>query len=219
MSTVIDYAKIAGGPAGKPDEKTSNPFFDLNKRVEQLAEYAKQVMLGLTNDRVSAHGESPIEKLLLASLMLVAKSHGIGVSVMDHDDAFIAGEVYGGRRLTIVPQVRLKIDEDRFRADFIIFLTNASDEMAALVVECDGFEWHDRDKDQFIAERARNRKITMEGVPVVSFAGTEIWKDPWKCAEQVLVGLTKYNQMWGVDRFMAAFPINRESSMPKRSKD
>jgi very-short-patch-repair endonuclease len=75
-----------------------------------------------------------------------------------------------------------------YRVDFI-FCTEVQDCKPAgkmLVVECDGHEFHERTKAQAAADRARDRALQDLGYVVYRFTGSEIYRDPMKCAQQIL---------------------------------
>jgi hypothetical protein len=50
-------------------------------------------------------------------------------------------------------------------------------------VECDGFEYHDRTREQAIRDRMRDRTLQESGF---RYAGAEIWADVFGCARQAL---------------------------------
>lgn len=54
-----------------------------------------------------------------------------------------------------------------------------------LVVECDGHDFHERTKEQAAKDRSRDRTLSQMGYDVFRFTGSELWKDPWDCADQV----------------------------------
>lgn len=55
-----------------------------------------------------------------------------------------------------------------------------------LAVECDGHNFHERTKEQAARDRARDRNLQMRGIEVFRFTGSELWRDPWGCAGQVI---------------------------------
>lgn len=55
-----------------------------------------------------------------------------------------------------------------------------------LVIECDGHQFHERTKEQAARDRSRDRWLTANGYDVFRFTGSELWRDPMACAEQVL---------------------------------
>lgn len=60
-----------------------------------------------------------------------------------------------------------------------------------LVVECDGHDFHERTKEQAAKDRARDRHLLLEGYEVFRFTGSELWRDPWGCAGQVIAWAEK----------------------------
>jgi very-short-patch-repair endonuclease len=55
-----------------------------------------------------------------------------------------------------------------------------------LVVECDGHDFHDRTKQQASRDRARDRELQLRDLAVVRFTGSDIFRDPFRCADQAL---------------------------------
>lgn len=78
-----------------------------------------------------------------------------------------------------------------YRVDFLIgSLWSEPDETDKrenwIVVECDGHEFHDKTKEQAQRDKARDRFLVASGVKVMRFTGAEIWRDPTRCALEVL---------------------------------
>jgi hypothetical protein len=55
-----------------------------------------------------------------------------------------------------------------------------------LIIECDGHDFHERTKEQAAKDRSRDRAATIAGIDVLRFTGSEIWRDPWECAGQII---------------------------------
>lgn len=55
-----------------------------------------------------------------------------------------------------------------------------------IAIECDGHDYHERTKEQAAHDRKRDREMTQAGIVVLRFTGSEIWKNPFACADQVL---------------------------------
>ncbi|HKY80628.1 MAG TPA: DUF559 domain-containing protein [Sphingobium sp.] len=100
--------------------------------------------------------ESPIELAMMVSLI-----------------ALSAGEP----DVQIMPQVQI----GQYRVDFLLQMG-----ANALVVECDGHDYHERTKQQAAADRSRDRAMLEAGYHVMRFTGSEIWKDALACARQAL---------------------------------
>ena len=48
---------------------------------------------------------------------------------------------------------------------------------ARLVVECDGFDFHERTKEQASRDRRRDRALQRAGFKVYRYTGSDIWAD------------------------------------------
>lgn len=70
-----------------------------------------------------------------------------------------------------------------YKLDFLLLcgFTNA-----AIGIECDGHEWHERTKEQASSDRARDRAILRLGVPTIRFTGSDIHRDADGCALEVM---------------------------------
>ena len=55
-----------------------------------------------------------------------------------------------------------------------------------LIVECDGHDFHERTKEQAAKDRERDRRFQLTGIDVFRFTGSELWKDPLGCSDQVI---------------------------------
>lgn len=54
-----------------------------------------------------------------------------------------------------------------------------------VIVECDGHDFHEKDREQAKKDKARDRFLQAEGFRVFRFTGSEIVQDPIKCAQEV----------------------------------
>ena len=53
------------------------------------------------------------------------------------------------------------------------------------VIECDGYEFHQKTKKQVEQDNERQRALQKEGYEVIRFSGSEIYHRPKKCALEV----------------------------------
>lgn len=100
---------------------------------------------------------TPIEKLLYLALLSVF-----------HD---------GYMGATLSRQKRF----GRYTADFVI----AHPPMYRVIVEADGHDYHEKTKAQAAKDKRRDRFLQDKGYNVLRFTGSEITRDPFKCAEEV----------------------------------
>lgn len=88
------------------------------------------------------------------------------------------------------PGVTLELQAQigNYRADFLITFHHpqAATELFRVVVEVDGHAFHERTKQQAARDKRRDRHMTTRGYRVLRFSGSEVWKDPAGCAEQVI---------------------------------
>lgn len=143
-------------------------------------------------------GDSEIERLLCAAL-----SNRITYGCTEFTDFLIPRTEVGAENyfleeryksaLIMRPQVQI----EAFRVDFVLsawtFGTiysrhnhiQTTPHWRHLVIECDGHNFHERTKEQAAKDRSRDRELTNLGYEVYRFTGSEIWTDPWDCADQL----------------------------------
>lgn len=81
-----------------------------------------------------------------------------------------------------------------WRVDFLIYAyadwarepSGGVEGRRKLIVECDGHDFHERTKEQAAKDRARDRWAQSNGYEVFRFTGSELWRDPLGCADQVV---------------------------------
>jgi very-short-patch-repair endonuclease len=54
-----------------------------------------------------------------------------------------------------------------------------------LAVEVDGHEFHEKTKDQAARDKRRDRELQQEGWNVFRFTGSEVWRVPFGCCDQI----------------------------------
>lgn len=164
--------------------------------IEKLAqELADETYTSVMEDYDRAVGDSPIERLFCAALRQVAaQGHRSieAVYLMKPDDdvpyfqevAESAGELH--KTAYLFSQVQLA----GWRVDFVIyypdFVNRDVRTLTRLLIECDGHAYHERTKEQAKRDRSRDRIAQYEGFPIFRFTGSEIWNDPYECADEVL---------------------------------
>ena len=85
--------------------------------------------------------------------------------------------------LIVAPQYVL----GSYRVDFALRFEGTRRQ---LVVECDGFEFHDRNIEQAAADKARDRFLLKSGWPVMRFTGSEITRQLDLCLADIVEFLT-----------------------------
>ena len=138
-------------------------------------------------------GDTEIEKLFFLALMFRIQfggteySHILRPSDAQHEARLL--ESVHSPQLTLL--VRSQAQIDKYRVDFLIHALDVRNEPVTdrvwrrLVVECDGHQYHERTKEQAAKDRSRDRWLTAHDYDVFRFTGSELWRDPMACAEQV----------------------------------
>lgn len=93
----------------------------------------------------------------------------------------------------------ITINGENYRADFLIdfvFSFEFKKVTYRLIVECDGFQYHQGNKDQIDKDYKRQNDLLANGYDVMRFTGAMINKNPNKCARDIVRHiLTKFETM------------------------
>lgn len=87
--------------------------------------------------------------------------------------------------LKIFPQHRI----GKRRVDFLMQYFAPRDpreKQSEIIVECDGYYFHDSNIEQKIRDKRRERELMAEGYQMLRFSGSEIYRDPFLCAQEVI---------------------------------
>jgi very-short-patch-repair endonuclease len=80
-------------------------------------------------------------------------------------------------------QAPIQIGDKSYRADFLLSDSERPD--LKIVVETDGHDFHERTKEQAARDKQRDRAMAIAGYHVLRFTGSEVFKNPAKCVEDV----------------------------------
>lgn len=166
---------------------------------EQLLKGSQDLLIKMLENACNHAGkesdyESPIEYVMASAMCAVIQTDcpEIGFSAhkarIDHKDAKKHAAYLAQIRVEspllgcIFPQIAI----GDYRADFFIAYPHGLSAVAGIVVECDGHEFHEKTKQQAARDKARDRAIQCEGYRVFRFTGSEIWRNPIVCAQEVL---------------------------------
>jgi very-short-patch-repair endonuclease len=184
-------------------------------QCEEAAAQAAREIISTTFGRCLPDCESDIERLFLAALYrwqtINAKydyQRNISIwggicyaaerwdverarqATRDHmQELRAAGGGFYPEVVNVFPQCRW----ESYRADFVLVhveldfsVTEPRLMERVVVVECDGHDFHEKTKWQAERDKGRDRDMTAAGLIVVRFTGSEIWRDPVKCADEAL---------------------------------
>lgn len=75
-----------------------------------------------------------------------------------------------------------------YRVDFLFTIpaTGTATSDKRLVVEIDGHDFHEKTKEQAQRDKERDRFMVKAGAEVLRYTGSEVWANPFACAEEVL---------------------------------
>lgn len=155
--------------------------------------------------------ETPIERVFISAFWLVARAAfpDLGEPNIDLEGKFDVSEKPPEQYLLITPQAQI---EDN-RVDFALthfgewpnfngrvvredgtYTVKSTFVRVRAVVECDGHEYHEKTKEQAARDKARDRLLTRKGFRVFRLTGSEIWKSPIECANEIADAL--YDLAW-----------------------
>lgn len=133
--------------------------------------------------------ESPIEGLMATALTPRILAAG-GLVLFKCE--IIAGTKIDDDQLRLILQSQIA----EYRVDFELF-RYLNGRKRSLIIECDGFDFHERTVQQATSDRRRDRYFLRTGVPTLRFTGWELTKDARACAEEVVAYWTSfYDPIW-----------------------
>ena len=77
-----------------------------------------------------------------------------------------------------------------YRVDFLFIGYCFEEALAIVAVECDGHDFHEKNKEQAARDKSRDRDLALMGIQVMRFTGSEIHRDAVRCVKQVFEFLT-----------------------------
>jgi very-short-patch-repair endonuclease len=146
------------------EEAVNSVPLEVRKHLVKLAaDYLDELWGGI------CECESPIEQLFGAYVYEYARSRSVG-----DDGEFILNV-----------QQDIETPTGKFRVDFLL-AAYINGKPVSLIVECDGHDFHEKTKAQAAKDKRRDRALKFAGNEIIHFTGSEIWKDPWKCAREAV---------------------------------
>ncbi len=150
-----------------------------NDLIAGVCDYAAervQDKIGSTLAHLGKLCESPIERVMAAAVVAVFEIEECRPLIFIPAEYLLKGNV----QLGIAPQAQV----GDWRVDFLL-IDRTLKKPLSVIIECDGHQFHERDQDQALRDRSRDRAAQSIGAHVFRFTGREIWKDPIKCAREV----------------------------------
>lgn len=142
-------------------------FLKFPKKVQQLL-----LMSNIENDIFTdiftdTNIESPIEQIFITAFQLYCKFQN-------------------KKEFFLFSQREIEANGKKYIADFVFeadIYVNPYFVVKPLVIECDGYEFHQKTKEQVMKDNEREFNLKMAGYDVIRFSGSQIYRNPLKCAE------------------------------------
>jgi very-short-patch-repair endonuclease len=81
---------------------------------------------------------------------------------------------------------------DRYRVDMVLLARlGTTDAIHRMIIECDGHAFHEKTKEQAARDKRRDRDLSKHDLKTLRFTGSEIHKNPFDCALEVVSHLAR----------------------------
>lgn len=158
---------------------------------QRLANQAQELFFEAVVE-LPSHPGTPIEKLV-----------GLALAYVLRDNDWFGGEGWGdgigwpfenvspAEALSMVPAregifVWFQAPVGKYCADFLICLSHWKGGYVWGAIECDGHDHHNLTKEQAQHDRERDRFFQSQGVFILRYTGSEIWKSPLKVVVEAI---------------------------------
>lgn len=119
--------------------------------------------------------DSPIEKILATALVIETKDG-----------------------LYFEPQYEIQTKNKKYIVDFCVFgdefVNSFLKKDFQLIIECDGYDFHQKTKKQVDYDNQREYDLKMEKYEILRFSGSKIYNEPIKCANEILNYIREKNE-------------------------
>lgn len=126
--------------------------------------------------------QSPIEEILGSELIFITD----GYHPVEHDP--FPNSANQAPEPTFGTLFRSQDKICGYATDFS-FHCFANGQSHTIVIEADGHDFHEKTKDQVRRDKSRDRKMVLAGVTVLRYSGSEIFRDPGHCADEISTAL------------------------------
>ena len=150
-------------------------FLKTPKRVQELlliTNIRENIIPSIFCEKI----ESPIEQIFITAFDLYIKMNK-------------------KENLFLFSQYPIKIKKKKYIADFYFEedeYVNRFNTDKRIVIECDGHDFHQKTKEQVKHDNEREYDLKMAGYEVIRFSGSQIYNEPFKCAEDTYNFIMKH---------------------------
>lgn len=141
-------------------------FLKLPTRVQELL-LVNNVTKRITPSVFYEEIKSPIEQIFLTAFELY-------IQILNKENIFL------------FPQHEIKIGDKKYIVDFYFEQdenVNPYYTDKKIIIECDGHEFHQKTKEQVKRDNEREYNLKIAGYEIIRFSGSQIYNEPFKCAE------------------------------------
>lgn len=137
-------------------------------------------------DCIELQMQSPIEKMLWIAIHIVCTTNYIELNAGPLSDKELA---YG---MHLFSQYKV----NKYRADFYAtYKAMKGSVQQDWIIECDGHAFHERTKEERQKEKQRDRYFTVNGYKILRFTGSEIFRNPYGVAAEIVKAVTDDNEI------------------------
>jgi very-short-patch-repair endonuclease len=169
----------------------------LEKKIEEILDASLLALKELRLHECRGENFTPIERLMQAAFAAkeIHPSHWLAMKYWPFDHGQLnleklrkfAPHNFLNWQLNVFPQVGV----GPYTVDFVVLvsLKNSDDQETNRLfvgIECDGHEFHEKTKEQAARDKARDRYLMGQHIPVMRFTGREIWRSATGCVEEVV---------------------------------
>ena len=104
-------------------------------------------------------------------------------------------DLTGKEYIFLFSQVPIKINKKKYIVDFFFEkdqYVNQFNTDKKIIIECDGYEFHQKTKEQVKHDNEREFDLKMAGYEIIRFSGSQIYNNPFKCAEDTYNFIMKH---------------------------
>lgn len=85
-------------------------------------------------------------------------------------------------------QAEVEANGNKYRLDFLYEedYMDFTDNPLLLAIECDGHDFHEKTKEQVEKRNKRDMDLKLAGYDILHYSGSQIYKNPIKCAMEIL---------------------------------
>jgi very-short-patch-repair endonuclease len=115
----------------------------------------------------------------------------------------MASNNYENKRILFDLQILQQLTIGRYRADFNICICGIIGiPPISFVIEIDGHEWHEKNKQQVARDKIRERSIVSAGYTILRYSGSEVFNNALGCANDCMgTIIDSITNIWPLDQY------------------